>query len=235
MKKFLSLLMFVALLAFFSQKSFAKEKRRKEYTADRVMASVRIGRGGGCSGTIFTVKGQYAYGITAAHCAGRDGSQFEFGNPDGSTGSARWIASSLKYDLALFKVWKSDVLGHVHIPKMLKFVPNGNALQIEACGYPGGAGPKWKVVTDAGREGYGQGCPSPRWQFNVKSGRFGPGDSGGGIAVIEDRGGNEPMEWLVSVITHGEDNRFILGAEHSQIKKFLTEQSKNLEGANPYY
>ncbi len=176
-------------------------------TPNRILASVRVGRHGGCSGTIFKIEGKHAWGISAAHCAGRPGTTFTIGNPDGTETAARWIAVDERLDLSLFITWSSKIMATA---KIARYSPNWSA-RTDAVGYPGGSGPKYKHVTVKSGANINGGMRRNR--YSVDRGPFRGGDSGGGLFYDGD--------WLVGVITHGHDNRTIFGATSEQVVKFL--------------
>lgn len=188
---------------------------------DRVLASVRVGQHGGCSATIIKTAGKHAWGLSAAHCATRVGDEFTFGNPDGSTGKARWVAIDRSNDLALFITWSEDVLAAAKIAK--RAVPNYTTT-IDAVGYPRTQGPKYKTVSYKGQSTINNNMS--RTVYNVSQGPFAGGDSGGGVFY--------DGEWLIGVMTHGHDNRTIYAATHEQMITFLEANRAKFHGVEPF-
>jgi hypothetical protein len=190
----------------------------------RVLASVRIGRGGGCSGTIIRHSEDAAWGISAAHCASRVGDQFTIGNPDGTEAAARWIAIDREVDLSLFITWSKDVRAAATVCG--DAVPDWSK-PIEAIGYPGGSGPKWKRFQYTRTEGHGEAGSRRyfrgRYLFrNLGPGSFAGGDSGGGVFYDGDH--------LIGVMTHGGPH----AAGLPQIQKFLADNGKLFKGVEPF-
>lgn len=190
----------------------------------RVLASVRIGRSGGCSGTIIKRAGDSAWGISAAHCATRVGDQFTIGNPDGTEAAARWIAVDPAVDLSLFITWSKDVLAAAHVCG--DAAPDWSK-QLEAIGYPGGRGPKWKRFRYLRTEGHGEAGSRRhfvgRYLFrNLGPGVFAGGDSGGGVFYDGDA--------LVGVMTHGGPH----AASLPQIRRFLSSHRTLFKGVDPF-
>lgn len=188
---------------------------------DRVLASVRVGQNGGCSATIIKTAGQHAWGLSAAHCASRVGEEFMFGNPDGSTGQARWVAIDRANDPALFITWSEDVLAAAKIAK--RAVPDYRGA-IDAVGYPRTQGPKYKTVSYQGQSTINRNMT--RTVYGVSQGPFAGGDSGGGVFYDGD--------WLIGVMTHGHDNRVIYAATHAQIVSFLEANRAKFNGVEPF-
>lgn len=190
---------------------------------NRLLASVRVGSGGGCSGTIFARGETLAYGISAAHCSSGIGKAFGFGNADGSVGSGRWIAVDHDADLALFIVFSKDVLAAVSVRENLS--PDFSR-GIEAVGYPAGRGPKWKRLTyrqtGSMRSSDGRYFKTRYQLTNNGPGEFGGGDSGGGVFY----GGN----FLIGVMTHTGIN----AATHGEIVRFLRANRQKFHGAKPF-
>ena len=69
----------------------------------------------GCSAVIIAVEGEYAYGLSASHCAGAVDDTFTFTTESGKTGGGRWKEIDRSLDLALFKAFAKDVDDHTHI------------------------------------------------------------------------------------------------------------------------
>lgn len=173
-------------------------------TPPEVLASVRVGEHGGCSGTIIAVGSEVAYGVSAAHCGATVDREFKIGFVDGSIGSARWKAVNQAKDLALFVCWSADVLGHTPIPDA---VPTAQPV---AVGFPHTQGPKFSEVKYLDAPTINGDLPRSR--FAVVSGEFGPGSSGGGVF----RDGV-----LTSVTTHGPDGGPAFGCLHSDLVTFV--------------
>lgn len=193
-------------------------------TPDRVLASVRIGAAGGCSGTIIRRDGRLAWGISAAHCASRTDQEFTFATCDGSNAQARWAAIDRQRDLSLFVCWSRDTLAAAKICSDL--TPDwSQEPTVEAVGYPSRVGPKWKcfayrstgVIRERGSRRH-----FVRNQFaNQGPGAFAPGDSGGGVFLDG---------YLVGVMTHSGPNV----ATHRQIVEFLQDNAAKFGGVDPF-
>lgn len=197
----------------------------QEASPDRVLASVRIGAGGGCSGTIVQIDAErgLAWGISASHCCSGINNEFSFGNPDGSTGKARWLARDASLDLALFLANADDVLAAAGVPD--EGVPDFS-LTPEGVGYPSGRGPKWKrysyVRTGSHYEAGTSRLFQNRYLFQNKGpGTFSGGDSGGGVFYDGD--------WLIGVSTHGGPH----AASLPQIRQFLSTHRRLFRGVDP--
>lgn len=185
-------------------------------TPPEVLASVRVGEHGGCSGTIFAAGKEVAYGVSAAHCGATIDQTFKIGFVDGSVGSARWRAVNHEKDLALFVCWAADILGHAPIPDA---VPDAKPF---AVGFPHTAGPKlseFQYVQSLTINGN-----LPRSQFSLVSGEFGPGSSGGGVF----RGGV-----LTSVLTNGTDGGPAYGCLHSDLVDFVKDHAAVIRDGVP--
>ena len=189
----------------------------KAASPDRVLASVRIGADGGCSGTIIKIHGKHAWGISAAHCAGRLNSEFTIGNPDGTETAARWIAIDKSVDLALFITWSADVMASA---KVSEHVPDFSK-RIEAVGYPSGNGPKWKRFRFVSTDSINRGMRRTVYR-NDGPGRFGSGDSGGGVFYDGDH--------LIGVMSHGGPRASTPG----QVVAFLRANAGRFKGVSPF-
>ena len=218
MKLFNSLAVTLAVIAATAAPAFSADTDAR---SQRVRASVRIGKQGGCSGTIIARGKRYAYGLSAAHCCGSLKSTFTFGNPDGSEGRGRWIAVDRKRDLALFVAWARDVLAVVPVPK--QGYPDWRQ-GVDAVGYPGGSGPKWKRFRYRGENQIRSTNGSFRRAKydNLGPGRFGGGDSGGGVFYD----GN----FLIGVMTHGGQHAATL----DQVRTFLKAQRDYFDDVEPF-
>ena len=179
-----------------------------DYTSPaRVLASVRIGQNGGCSGTIIHVNGDRAYGVSAAHCCSGVGREFVIGNPDGTSAGARWMAINRQHDLAIFVTYSEHILAACPVAEK---APQ-QYTAVDACGYPSGHGPIYKRVTYRGDNRINGGMV--RATFAVNEGLFAGGDSGGGVFA----GGR-----LVGVMTHGGGGMY--AATHEQLIGFLNRE-----------
>jgi hypothetical protein len=188
------------------------------FYVSRRLASVRVGDGGGCSGTIVAVadwKGQpCGFGLTANHCGYEVGSTFAIWFVDGSKANARCIDVDSETDLMLFVVTAKSILGVAPV-----------ATEVDedafAVGFPSGQGPNEKSLrfreTWVMRES-GSGRSLERNKWYVKDGHHAAGDSGGGI-FCGDR--------FVGVLTHGDptdqdgNHITVQAATHAQVKTFL--------------
>ena len=156
--------------------------------------SVRVA---GCSGTLVSL-GDKTVGLTVAHCGAEVGKSVDVYDRHGKKHAARWVRVDKQYDLAMFVV--TDVL-----PKVTKMtvatgriassLPRGG-VGVRAYGFRAGKTLRPKVFSYIGTT-----TPSNlkvlRAHYSVKEGKFGNGDSGGGVF-------NKAGE-LVGVISHGSD------------------------------
>lgn len=187
-----------------------------ETTPSEILASVRIGKEGGCSGTIISKGEEVSYGISAAHCGVVVGQEFKIGFCDGSVGSARWKAVDQRRDVALFVCWSADILGYAPVPDGII-----KDAALTGVGYPNTQGPK-KVHLHYVKETNIGGGLNSRCQFNVVSGPYGGGASGGGVF----RDG-----CLVSVFSHQNGSTTAFGCTHEDLFGFLKDnREKLLEG-----
>jgi len=171
--------------------------------SDFLDSSIRVN---GCSGTVIGRSGKVAIGISAAHCASKEGTVVAFSNRDGTGGNARWVAIDRKKDLSLFKCWSKDVIGVYPVHRKLLVV------KYEGCGYPRGKGPEITHLKFDGLHGI-QNLPEKRWVFKVEKGKFSNGCSGGGVF---SKGA------LIGVTTHGSKNdKYMFSAPHAQLVSFL--------------
>lgn len=184
----------------------APQTKAQHKTPLIALASVRVG---GCSGTVVYVdsaKRPCAYIVSANHCCGRVGSQIGIEFVNEREANARVIALDAGSDLALLKTWADDV---VAVCPVAKTFPPANATWT-ACGYPGGRGPKYKLLgKPAGATINGR---MERNEYRLRKGPFFGGDSGGSVAANDE---------LVGVISHGHDNDTIYASQHVQLVKFL--------------
>lgn len=179
-----------------------------EPTPSEILASVRVGAGGGCSGTIIVRGDEVAYGISAAHCGAVVDQETKIGFVDGTTGSARWKVVDQKRDLALFVCWSADVLAIAPVPDAII-----RDAALSGVGFPSNQGPK-KVDLIYQREANIGGGVTPRCEFSVVSGPYGSGASGGGVF----RDG-----CLVSVFSHQNSTQVAYGCRHEDLIGFLQE------------
>ena len=63
---------------------------------------------GGCSGTLVHRDLGHTYGVSAAHCSGKAGTEVYVILQDGSRVKGIWVAAEAKTDLALFKIPSVD-------------------------------------------------------------------------------------------------------------------------------
>lgn len=174
--------------------------------SDYLDSSIRVN---GCSGTVIGRSGKVAIGISAAHCAPKVGAVNAFWNRDGSGGSVTWIAIDRDKDLSLFSCVATNTLG---VFPVVKKYTTGKRLEYRGCGYPRGEGPEVTELEYAGEVAITN-LPETRWFFEVKKGKFRPGNSGGGVFLR----GN-----LVGVTTHGsKNNKAVFAAPHDQLVSFL--------------
>lgn len=181
----------------------------EEISPPEVLASVRIGRFGGCSGTIIGADDEQAFGLSCAHCCSGVGNPVGVCFVDGSISTGRWLATDPRYDLSLFAVSVDSIIGSARIPTV---APN-QEMPWTAVGFPQTRGPIYKTLRYEGVVGNDQ-VASKRWQCLVTSGKFDDGDSGGGIFQKSN---------LIGVISHhgpGPEVR-LQGASHNQITDFL--------------
>lgn len=178
---------------------------------DFMPASVYIN---GCSGTIISIQGKVAYGVSAAHCAKAEGATVTFTLPSGKGGVARWVHIDRDVDMSIFMCWSVDVDTAYKVkrkPVLKNYV---------SCGYPKGKGPRiisCKFEGETGLRNFGK----PRWEFDVDDTSFNKGCSGSG--VFSDGS-------LVGVVSHGsDDNDEMYSSTHSQLFAFITKAETELE------
>lgn len=145
-----------------------------EATPSHILASVKMINGGNhCSGTVCYRDSDAAWIVSCAHCvSGKIGNSCYWYNGDGSWFLAELVAFDRQLDLSLFRCDEPEkTLG---VAWILDESPAGDDVLYEACGYTGvdgtGKGPYYKSLTLVGDK-----------NFQVNSGPFGGGDSGGGI------------------------------------------------------
>ena len=174
--------------------------------SDFLDSSIRVN---GCSGTVIGRSGSVAIGVSAAHCAESVGAVNVFWNRDGTGGNVRWAFIDRKKDLALFRCWSKDTLG---VFPVVKKYGTGGADEYQGCGYPLGKGPEITRLRYGGLVTITN-LPEKRWFFEVRKGKFRPGNSGGGVFLKGK---------LVGVTTHGtKKNDAVFAAPHSQLVSFL--------------
>lgn len=157
-------------------------------------ASVRVA---GCSGTMVRLGGK-TVGLTVAHCGAEVGKVVDVYDHTGKKHAAKWVLVDGRYDLAMFVVTEKSSWVTEMSPAWggitSSLPPAGTG--VRAYGYRASRKLQPKVFTSMGTT-----SPSNlkviRAHYSVKSGRFGNGDSGGG--VFNERGE------LVGVISHGSD------------------------------
>ena len=174
-------------------------------------ASVRVA---GCSGTFVRV-GDTTFGLSVAHCGAEVGNTVEVHDRHGTKYAAKWVRVDKHLDMALFvvtdpspKVTKlSAALGRVasSVP------PAGTG--VRAYGYRAGRTLRPKTFSYLGTT-----TPSNlkvlRAHYSVTEGKFGNGDSGGGVF-------NKAGE-LLGVISHGSDkDTEAYASTPSQLAAFL--------------
>lgn len=178
---------------------------------DVALASVRVANGGLCSGEIVSPTG---YGLSAAHCfLGRIGGQFWVYRPDGKAVKATLLEHDRSVDLAMFKIAQEDVLAWIEIKA---FLPE-NGRSFEAVGYPGGEGPNYKQLSHPNREFIQSNGTRWRWSFDVNSGYFGKGDSGG-MVVMDGH--------LLGVISDQSNDKHLYASTHPQVVEFVRKRCK---------
>ena len=172
---------------------------------------------GGCSGVIVRKGKTVSVGVSAQHCTGRVGTTTSFYNPDGTGGSARWVAEDVASDLSLFHVWTKDIKGAVVSVQPDSEKPDS---KYEGWGYPRGKGPEWKKLKFEGTFRI-EGLEAPRNQFRVEEGVFNNGDSGGGVF-------NKGK--LFGITSHGSKKHIHLFAcTKGQLNAFLKREADNLD------
>ena len=172
-------------------------------TDNRARSSVKIG---GCSSTIIARGPEVAYGVSAAHCASKVGEMFSFTTIEGTTGTARWKLIDRDADLALYICWSKEVLSSAPVTRVLVKGPSGGF------GFTGARDLHQKALTFVRSEEISN-LKGMRFLFSVDKGAFSGGDSGGGVFY----GPN-----LVSVMSHGVDNKWAMGSTHQQLVEFLS-------------
>ena len=157
-------------------------------------ASVRVA---GCSGTLVRL-GDKTVGLTVAHCGAEVGKSVDIYDRRGKKHAAKWVRVDRHFDLAMFTMTDPSS----KVTKMSRR-PGGIASSlpragrgVRAYGYRSSRTLQPKVFTCIGTT-----TPSNlkvlRAHYSVKEGKFGNGDSGGGVF-------NKAGE-LVGVISHGSD------------------------------
>lgn len=177
----------------------------------QLLASVRVGASGGCSGTTFAADDRYAYVVAAGHCirSGETavGQKVGICTVDGKVHQAEWIAFDDHIDLAVARVPRAAALALTPIASAMPI----NDGSWTAIGFPRTVGPNFKTlgvasVSDRTRTANG-------WHLPVESGRFADGDSGGGVF---DR------DKLIGIITHSHRDGAIIAASHNQLVQFVS-------------
>jgi S1-C subfamily serine protease len=174
-------------------------------------ASVRVA---GCSGTIVRV-GDATVGLSVAHGGAEVGKTVDVYDRHGTQYAAKWVRVDKHLDMALFVVTDPS-------PKVtnLSSAPGGvgsslprKEVSVRAYGFRAGKTLRPKIFSYLGTT-----TPSNlkvlRAHYSVKEGKFGNGDSGGGVF-------NKAGE-LVGVISHGSDkDTEAYASTPSQLAKFL--------------
>ena len=169
------------------------------------LASVEVG---GCSGTIISVNGKRAFGLSVAHCA-KVGDKVILTFADGSTGGGKWVMADQARDLSLFECKSSDILGHTPL------------------------GVRSSVVTALGRHGrkrieysaeeevtdVSSGKKIRRSEYLMSEGVLKNGDSGGGVFALGK---------LCGVISHGHDDDKMYACRESDLKVFILSGERQL-------
>jgi hypothetical protein len=139
-----------------------------------VLASMRVGAWGGCSGITVAVDDKAGFALTNAHCCQKVGDKVGLCFVDGRIVNGIFIAEDETVDLAL--IWFP--IEYVLAVTPLHERPR-QAGEWIGVGYPASSGPNVKQLkyTRVGQNDRGM----SRWVFAVKSGLFWSGDSGGGI------------------------------------------------------
>ena len=178
-------------------------------------STVRVG---GCSGAIIAKGGEQAFGISAAHCCSSVGHSFQVYSEGKYIGLAEWVAVDRKADLAMFKIPSEKIPSSTPIINPLPSEgvwssighPNGQVVQNEkSLEYTG------RSTIDTGAE---------RNTFQILSGKFRGGDSGGPTFISSSRLGTSG---IAGVMTHGSttagrvDGRIAFAAQHRQVFAFL--------------
>lgn len=180
----------------------------------QLLASVRVGRNGGCSGTSFAADESHVFLASAAHCVRNNeavvGQKVAICTVDGKIHDGEWVAVDKERDIAIAKYPRASALAITPIPEDTPMM-DGNWT---AVGFPRDSGfnPNFKTV---GRASIitNTNVAAKRWLLPLKSGIFSGGDSGGGIFS----GPN-----LVGVMTHGHDGGPIQAASHNQLVEVVS-------------
>lgn len=181
----------------------------------RVRASVIVGK---CSGTVFLIDGDTAWGIGCSHCA-RVGSKVLLRSQSG-WGEAVYVARDPATDLSLFKFPAKLVQGVARIPSPGQ--PDLKAgQQVTRIGYPSRKSGKIfrsRVLTYKKTHKI-DGLTAPRACFKGSNSQG--GESGCGLFV---------GDWLVGVLSHHNQCH---AATLSQMQGFLTANAKRF-GKSPF-
>lgn len=158
----------------------------------------------GCSGTVIAKGKEWAFGLSAAHCA-VPGKKVTVILESGKKIKGEWISVDKVTDLSLFKVPAGEVegvcsvgdpgksfTGHGrHGPKALEYKRVGAVIENKT---------KRELL---------------RAEYKLKEGKFDNGDSGGGVFSNGK---------LVGVISHESEDSDILAATHDQVISFVAKQ-----------
>lgn len=190
------------------------------YFVSRRLASVRVGTGGGASGTILFVgdwKGdECGFGVSVAHAGYTKNDTFAVGFVDGSEAVGRCVDVDTASDLMLFVVESESVIGVAPLSDE-QGEPGDYSFGL---GYPSLVGPKEKRVSLLGRTQINGGIVRTHWQSSAPG--ISPGDSGGGL-FLEDS--------LVGVISHRDDDGSIAyGCTQPQLVAFMRRNRDKFSG-----
>jgi hypothetical protein len=169
------------------------------------LASVQVD---GCSGTIISVHGKRAFGLSVAHCA-TVGKSVLLKFADGSTGSGKWILSDRSRDLSLFECKSRDILGHTPLGKR-----TGTVMALGRHGRKRIEYSSEEEVKDTT-----SGKKFQRSEYLMKEGVLKRGDSGGGVFALGK---------LCGVISHGHDDDLVYACRESDLKAFILSGEKQL-------
>lgn len=179
-------------------------------TSNEILATVRIGRDGGCSGVVIAVDDNWAYGLSCCHCRGDNGTQkpIGIGLVTGITVQGEWVASDADNDLSLFRFPANKVVAVAPIasdqPKSGRWT---------SVGFPQTAGPKLKRLEFQSVVQNSWVPKSDRWQSSVVEGTYDSGDSGG--PVYDEQG------QLIGIMSHGSPPYTSQCARLSVVQKFV--------------
>ena len=161
---------------------------------------------GGCSGTLVHRALGHTYGVSAAHCSGKAGTEVYVILQSGSRVKGSWVAADAKTDLALFKIPSSgqSLARVVAAPPVIKSVTaygRHGPKQLKA------TGPR-EIRDTTSKQMF------MRRGYKVSGGKYRDGDSGAGVYA----GGN-----LIGVASHGKDDKELFSSSHAPLVAFLKE------------